>query len=103
MDRIKILVIDCQRTIFLGFLIATAKKCLWETCIHCCIPELLQIISETKSQSVTHGSILSMSEGKIHYFMKIKYFSQLCEQSHANQFLHNFKENEQIFDRLKFN
>ena len=29
MDRIKILVIDCQRTIFLGFLIATAKKCLW--------------------------------------------------------------------------
>ena len=53
--------------------------------------------------SVTHGSILSMSEGKIHYFMKIKYFSQLCEQSHANQFLHNFKENEQIFDRLKFN
>ena len=30
MDRIKILVIDCQRTIFLGFLFATAKKCLWE-------------------------------------------------------------------------
>ena len=29
MDRIKILVIDCQRTIFLGFLFATAKKCLW--------------------------------------------------------------------------
>ena len=28
MDRIKILVIDCQRTIFLGFLIATAKKCM---------------------------------------------------------------------------
>ena len=31
MDRIKILVIDCQRTNFLGFLIATAKKCLWGT------------------------------------------------------------------------
>ena len=29
MDRIKILVIDCQRTIFLGFLLATAKECLW--------------------------------------------------------------------------
>ena len=29
MDRIKILVIDCQRTIFLSFLLATAKKCLW--------------------------------------------------------------------------
>ena len=35
--------------------------------------------------------------------MKIKYFSQLYEQSHVNQFLHNFKENEQIFDRLEFN
>ena len=35
--------------------------------------------------------------------MKIKYFSQLCEQPHVNQFLHNFKENEQIFDLLKFN
>ena len=76
MDRIKILVIDCQRTIFLGFLPATAKECL---CTHCWIPELLQIISETKSQSVTHGSILSMSKEKLHYFMKIKYFSQLCE------------------------
>ena len=29
MDRIKILVIDCQRTIFLGLLLATAKECLW--------------------------------------------------------------------------
>ena len=35
--------------------------------------------------------------------MKIKYFSQLCEQLHVNQFLHNFKENEQIFDQLKLN
>ena len=35
--------------------------------------------------------------------MKIKYFSQLCEQSHVNQFSHNFKENEQIFDQLKLN
>ena len=35
--------------------------------------------------------------------MKFKYFSQLCEQSHVNQFLYNFKENEQIFDQLKFN
>ena len=35
--------------------------------------------------------------------MKIKYFSQLCEQLHVNQFLHSFKENEQIFDRLKLN
>ena len=43
------------------------------------IPELLKIISETKSQSVTHGRILSMSNGKLHYFMKIKYFSQFCE------------------------
>ena len=58
---------------------------------------------ETKSQSVTHGSILSMSKGKLHYFMKIKYFSQLCEQLHVNQFSHNFKENEQIFDQLKLN
>ena len=79
MDRIKILVIDCQRTIFLSFLFATAKECLWGNMQTLFIPELLQIISETKSQSVTHGSILSMSEGKIHYFMKIKYFSQLCE------------------------
>ena len=101
MDRIKILVIDCQRTIFLGFLLATAKECQWGNMQTLLIPELLKIISETKSQSVTHGSILSMSEGKIHYFMKIKYFSQLCEQLHVNQFLHNFKENEQIFDRLK--
>ena len=54
-------------------------------------------------KSVTHGSILSMSQGKLHYFMKIKYFSQLCEQLHVNQFSHNFKENEQIFDRLKLN
>ena len=103
MDRIKILVIDCQRTIFLGFLIATAKSVYGETCTHCWIPELLQIISETKSQSVTHGSILSMSEGKIHYFMKIKYFSQLCEQPHVNQFLHNFTVNEHIFHRVKLN
>ena len=29
MDRIKILVIDCQRTIFLGFLFANTKECLW--------------------------------------------------------------------------
>ena len=71
MDRIKILVIDCQRTMFLGFLFATAKSVYGETCTHCWIPELLKIISETKSQSVTHGSILSMSEGKLHYFMKI--------------------------------
>ena len=28
MDRIKILVIDCQRTIFLSFLLPTAKECL---------------------------------------------------------------------------
>ena len=103
MDRIKILVIDCQRTIFLGFLLVTAKECLWETCRHCWIPELLKIISETKSQSVTHGSILSMSEGKIHYFMKIKYFSQLCEQLHVNQFSHNFEINEHIFHQLKLN
>ena len=103
MDRIKILVIDCQRTIFLGFLFATAKECLWRHIRHCWIPELLQIISETKSQSVTHGSILSMSKEKLHYFMKIKYFSQLCEQLHVNQFSHNFKENEQIFDQLKLN
>ena len=103
MDRIKILVIDCQRTIFLGFLLATAKSVYGETCTHCWIPELLQIISETKSQSVTHGSILSMSKEKLHYFMKIKYFSQLCEQLHVNQFSHNFKENEQIFDQLKLN
>ena len=33
--------------------------------------------------------------------MKILYFSQLCEQSHVNQVLHNFKENEQIFDQFK--
>ena len=77
MDRIKILVIDCQRTIFLGFLLPPRKSVYGETCTHCWIPELLKIISEIKSQSVTHGSILSMSEGKIHYFMKIKYFSQL--------------------------
>ena len=44
-----------------------------------------------------------MSEGKIYYFMKIKDFSQLCEQLHVNQFLHNFKGNEQIFDQLKLN
>ena len=101
MDRIKILVIDCQRTIFLSFLLPPRKSVYGETCRHCWIPELLKIISETKSQSVTHGSILSMSKGKIYYFMKIKYFSQLCEQLHVNQFSHNFKENEQIFDRLK--
>ena len=101
MDRIKILVIDCQRTIFLGFFLPPRKSVHGEICTHCWIPELLKIISETKSQSVTHGSILSMSEGKIHYFMKIKYFSQLCEQLHVNQFLPNFKENEQIFDRVK--
>ena len=35
--------------------------------------------------------------------MKIKYFSQLCEQLYVNQFSHNFKENEQIFDQLKLN
>ena len=64
---------------------------------------MLKIISETKSQSVTHGSILSMSEEKIHYFIKIKYFSQLCEQLYVNQLPHNFKENEQIFDLLKSN
>ena len=29
MDRTKILVIDCQRTIFLSFLLATAKEYLW--------------------------------------------------------------------------
>ena len=29
MDRIKILVIDCQRTLFLGFRLPTAKECLW--------------------------------------------------------------------------
>ena len=79
------------------------KSVYGETCTHCWIPELLQIISETKSQSVTHGSILSMSEGKIYYFMKIKYFSQLCEQPHVNQLSHNFKENEQIFAQLKLN
>ena len=44
-----------------------------------------------------------MSKEKLHYFMKIKYFLQLCEQLHVNQFLHNFKENEQIFDQLKLN
>ena len=44
-----------------------------------------------------------MSKGKLHYFMKIKYFSQLCEQFHVNQFLHTFKESEQIFDQLKLN
>ena len=33
--------------------------------------------------------------------MKIKYFSQLCEQPHVNQFSHNFKVNEHIFHRLK--
>ena len=70
---------------------------------HCWIPELLKIISETKSQSVTHGSILSMSKGKLNYFMKIKYFSQLCEQPHVNQFSHNFKVNEHIFHQLKLN
>ena len=40
---------------------------------------------------------------KIHYFMKIKYFSQLCEQLHVNQFSHNFQVNEHIFHRLKLN
>ena len=65
---------------------------------NCC-----RLFLKTKSQSVTHGSILSMSEGKIHYFMKIKYFSQLCEQLYVNQLSHNFKENEQIFARLKLN
>ena len=84
MDRIKILVIDCQRTTFLSFFLATAKEVYGETFRHCWIPELLKIISETKSQSVTHGSILSMSKGNLHYFMKIKYFSQLCEQLHVN-------------------
>ena len=79
------------------------KSVYGATCTHCWIPELLKIISETKSQSVTHGSILSMSEEKLHYFMKIKYFSQLCEQLHVNQFSHNYKENEQIFAQLKLN
>ena len=102
MDGIKILVIDCQRTIFLGFLIATAKKVSMGKHAHtvgfrnCC-----RLFLRPKSQSVTHGSVLSMSEGKVYYFMKILYFSQLCEQSHVNQFSHNFKENEQIFDLLK--
>ena len=58
---------------------------------------------ETKSQSVTHGSVLSMSKEKLHYFMKIKYFSQLCEQLHVNQFSHNFKINKHICHRLKLN
>ena len=98
MDRIKILVIYCQRTIFLGFFLAAAKECLWGNMQTLAFRNCLRY-----SQSVTHGSILSMSKGKIHYFMKIKYFSQLCEQLHVNQFLHNFKENEQIFDRLKLN
>ena len=35
--------------------------------------------------------------------MKIKSFSQLCEQLHVNQFSHNFKENEHIFHQLKLN
>ena len=33
--------------------------------------------------------------------MKIKYFSQLCEQPHVNQFSHNFKENEHISMKYK--
>ena len=103
MDRIKILVIDCQRTIFWASFLPPRKSVYGETCRHCWIPELLKIISETKSQSVTHGSILSMSEGKIHYFMKIKYFSQLCEQLHVNHFSHNFQVNDHIFHRLKLN
>ena len=60
------------------------KSVYGETCRHCWIPELLKIISQTNLQSVTHGSILSMSKGKLHYFMKIKYFftilwTTLCE------------------------
>ena len=35
--------------------------------------------------------------------MKIKQFSQLCEQLHVNQFSHNLEENEQIFDQLILN
>ena len=65
---------------------------------NCC-----RLFLRQKSQSVTHGSILSMSEEKLHYFMKIKYFSQLCEPLHVNQFSHNFKENEHIFHQLKLN
>ena len=103
MDRIKILVIDCQRTIFLSFLLPLRKSVYWETCRHSWIPELLKIISETKSQSVTHRRILSMSKGKLHYFMKIKYFSQLCEHLHVNQFPHNFQVNDHIFQQLKLN
>ena len=95
MDRIKILVIDWAS------LLPPRKSVYGELCTHCWIPELLKIISETKSQSVTHRSILSMSKEKIHYFMKIKHFSQLCEQLYVNQFLHKFKENEQTCDRVK--
>ena len=90
MDRIKILVIYCQRTIFLGFLLATVKECLWGNMQTLLDSGIVEDYFSDESQSVTHGSILSMSEGKIHYFMKIKYFSQLCEQLHVNQFSHNF-------------
>ena len=102
MDRIKILVIDCQRTIFGASIFPTQNKCLWgnmQTLLDSRIVD--DFISETQTQFLTHGRILSMSNGKLHYFMKIKYFSQFCEQLHVNQFSHNFKVNEQIFHQLK--
>ena len=103
MDRIKILVIDCQRTIFLGFLFATAKKCLWGN-MHTLLDSGIVEDYFWDKISVCHSQKYSVHVwGKNTLFMKIKYFSQLCEQLHVNQFLHNFQQNEQIFDQLKLN
>ena len=104
MDRINILVIDCQRNYFSGLPYCHREKVSMGKHAHtvafrnCCRLFLRQNLS----LSLMEVFCPCLKE-KIYYFMKIKYFSQLCEQPHVNQFSHNFKGNEQIFDRLKLN